>query len=292
MFSRRPLLGAVLASVMLALAAAGPALADSTTSSNWAGYAVHRAGLKFGRVFGTWTQPSASCTPGRRTYSAMWVGLGGYSTNAEALEQVGTEVDCTASGQVDSTAWFELVPAASKPISMKVSPGDVIAAAVAVNGHTVTVALDDITAHHTFLRTLHVRAVDVTSAEWILEAPSDCVSPTVCRTLPLTDFGVAGFGLAKAATRAGHVGAIADRAWRTTRIRLSPGSRHLVSLAGAGGSAGAATPSTLTLKGSSFKVRYSTLSAANPFSVTRRPALRVTRRPALREGRLLHPGRF
>ncbi len=55
-----------------------PASADSTQSSNWAGYAVHRRGVRFSKVIGTWTQPRATCTPGQATYSSVWVGIGGY----------------------------------------------------------------------------------------------------------------------------------------------------------------------------------------------------------------------
>jgi hypothetical protein len=282
---RLRLLGALLAAACVALVAAGPALADSTTSSNWAGYAAHRSGLKFTRVFGTWTQPSARCIAGRRTYSAMWVGLGGYSASSTALEQIGTEVDCTASGRVVSTAWFELIPAPSKPISMSVSPGDTIAAGVAVRGHTVTLGLDDLTAHHSFRRTLHAPAIDVSSAEWILEAPSDCTSPTACRTLPLANFGSATFGLAKAQTTLGHLGTIADPSWRATRIRLTPAGRQLVSLGARSGSAGAATPSGLMLQGSSFAVRFSALSGqSNPLASTRAASPRA--------GHLVHPTLF
>ena len=283
MSARLPLLASLLAMTWLALAA-GPALADSTTSSNWAGYAVHRSGVKFTRVFGTWTQPGASCVAGRPTYSAMWVGLGGYSASSAALEQVGTEVDCTASGRVASSAWFELIPAASKPISMLVSPGDSIAAGVTVHGHSVTLGLVDVTAHHSFQRTLHAGDIDVSSAEWILEAPSDCTSSTACRTLPLTNFGSTSFGLAKAESTRGHLGTITDPAWRATRIQLTPGARQLVSLDG-GGSAATATPSAPAAKGTSFSVRFSTLSAQGN-------ALLSTRRVAPRAGHLVHPTLF
>ena len=96
-----------------ALLFAPAALADSSFSSNWAGYAVHRPGISFRKISASWKQPSAACTKGEETFSAYWVGLGGFSLNAPALEQTGTEVDCGVSGKVVSTAWYELVPAAS-----------------------------------------------------------------------------------------------------------------------------------------------------------------------------------
>ena len=83
-----------------ALVAAPAALADSVQSSNWAGYAVHRGGVRFKRVTGTWRQPRVTCVGGRATYSSVWVGLGGYSESSQALEQIGSEVDCNARGRM------------------------------------------------------------------------------------------------------------------------------------------------------------------------------------------------
>ncbi len=116
----------------LALATAPAAAADATASSNWAGYAIHRAGVRYTRVLGAWKQPGATCVRGRQTFSAAWVGLGGYSTTSNALEQIGTEVDCSASGKVVSDAWYELVPAASRRIGLSVRPGDSMSATVSV----------------------------------------------------------------------------------------------------------------------------------------------------------------
>ena len=99
-------LGLMRSSIVIALIAAAcamtapAALADATNSSNWAGYAVHKPGVLFHTVSGTWRQPDAKCTPGAQSYSAFWVGLGGFSLNAPALEQTGTEVDCSISGKV------------------------------------------------------------------------------------------------------------------------------------------------------------------------------------------------
>ena len=104
--------------VAAALLLAPPALADTTQSSNWAGYAIHKSGVTFRKVAGSWTQPSATCTPGERTFSSVWVGLGGYDERSNALEQIGTETDCSASGRVVSSAWYELVPAPSRTIRM------------------------------------------------------------------------------------------------------------------------------------------------------------------------------
>ena len=97
--------------VAATLCAAPAALAKTTTNSNWAGYAVHYPGVSFRQVSGTWKQPNATCVPGQSTYSAVWVGIGGYKPTSHALEQIGTEADCNAAGNTVVSAWYELVPA-------------------------------------------------------------------------------------------------------------------------------------------------------------------------------------
>jgi hypothetical protein len=269
---RRLVIGCAAAAA--ALTAAPAALAETSMSANWAGYAIHRSGVRFRQVSAIWKQPSASCTPGIPTYAAMWVGLGGFSRSSNALEQIGTEVDCSASGKVISSAWYELVPDTSNVIHLGVRPGDVVSASVTVVGHEVVVALNDATRHKSFSKTLRHTAIDVTSAEWIVEAPSDCTSATACQTLPLADFGTINFALASAKSTKGQVGTISSPAiWGTTSIALSPGAHRFVSLQGAG-TAGAATPSPLASGGSAFNVSYQQRpgSQINPFFGSRRAA--------------------
>jgi Peptidase A4 family len=264
------------------LGAAAPAVADTTDSSNWAGYAVHRSGTSFTRVMGTWRQPRSRCSAGRRTYSSLWVGLGGYSVTSGALEQIGTEADCTSSGKVSSTAWYELVPDASRSIQMTVQPGDLITATVLVNGARVQLGLSDLSTKQTFLKTLTASAIDVSSAEWIVEAPSECYGITNCRILPLADFGSATFRQASAQAASGHVGSISDVGWDTTRIRLAPGGRRFVLDSRTGTTAGVASPSSLRAGGSAFDVKYSVVTVA-------RAALAATARAvSVSAGHLYH----
>src|SRR5207248_1041588 len=141
------------------LAAAPAALADTTDSTNWAGYAVQRPGVGFHTVRAAWTQPGASCRPGTESFSSYWVGLGGFNSDSPALEQIGTEVDCTRSGRTSSTAWYETVPAPSYPIFRPVSPGDRMAASVTVQGHTTTLVLRDLSRGWTFTKSLRIGTV-------------------------------------------------------------------------------------------------------------------------------------
>jgi hypothetical protein len=261
--------GLILATAV-ALTGAPAAFAESNTSQNWAGYAVHRSGVSFKEVSAAWKQPNVSCKPGNQTYSAMWVGLGGYNQSSAALEQIGTEVDCNSSGKVASSAWYELVPSPSNTIPHTVRPGDTMAAKVSVTGQKVVLGLADTTRHWSFTRTFHVSSVDVSSAEWILEAPSACISPTACAVLPLANFRHATFGFAKVKSTTGKTGTISSGNWGSTKITLSPGGRRYVVYNGSGTPAGAAKPSGLTASGSSFTLDYQTVSVqTQPFLAQR-----------------------
>lgn len=267
----------VIALIAATCAVSAPAaIADATNSSNWAGYAVHKPGVSFRTVSGTWRQPAAKCTPGVQTYSAFWVGLGGFSLNAPALEQTGTEVDCSISGKIVSTAWYELVPAASTPIRLVVRPGDLMRARVTVTGRQVVISLNDATRHTGFTKTLNASVIDVSSAEWIAEAPSQCVSLDSCQTLPLADFAPTKFDSATVRSSTGHLGSISDRKWSWTKINLTPGGRRFAAYNGNGPAAGAAAPSSLLPGGHAFSVSWALASAqGNPFVQDRRAAIRA-----------------
>jgi len=92
----------------------------TTTSTNWAGYAITDR-KPFTSATGRWVQPAVSCADLSPTYSAFWVGLGGYSGNS--LEQIGTETDCTANGRATCISFmhaperFGSVPATRLPHS-------------------------------------------------------------------------------------------------------------------------------------------------------------------------------
>jgi hypothetical protein len=259
----RTLLLGLLTVVALALAPAAPAAAASAgtdTSSNWSGYVAHERGLRFRYVTASWTQPRAACSAGSASDSSVWVGLGGYKLGSDALEQIGTELDCRASGRASSSAWYELVPAASRTIHLTIRPGDRIQASVRVIGPRVTVTLADRTTHRSFSKTVRDPSADVGSADWIVEAPSECVDLNSCETLPLADFGSVRIVGASANTAGGRHGSIASRMWRTTKITLKAGGRQYATF----GQYGTATPSALADAGTAFEVDYAQSSARPP----------------------------
>jgi len=242
--------------VAVAPSGAGAAVARQATSSNWAGYAVSRSGTRFHKVTGSWVQPAATCTPGRRGFSAYWLGLGGFHRSPRALEQIGTEADCQSRGRPFYLAWYEIVPAAPVTIAMTVRPGDSMSASVTVKGSSIAVRLINRTRGRQFIAHLRASRVDAASAEWVVEAPSACVRAR-CRTLPLANFGSAAFSQTLATTTGGHRGTITDPAWTATAIELRAGARgslggRFVSDSGANG----ATPGHPTAAGDGFTVTY------------------------------------
>lgn len=255
-------------SLALALSA-GSAMA-ATISSNWAGYAA--LNKKFRHVQATWVQPKLDCTAGSRAYSAYWVGIGGYSETSQALEQTGTEADCGINGSVTDFAWYELVPAGMVTVGkIKVHGGDLMTASVEVRGDAVKIHLSDNTTHHVFTRTLPMRkpGPDVTSAEWIVEAPSVCNAFGECEVLPLANFGTTNFTDATVTSKSGLTGPINDPAWTTSEIDMESGGRGLGGPHFFGGAVqtGAAT-GALGAGGDAFAV---TFAAASPQTGTTGP---------------------
>jgi hypothetical protein len=249
--------------------AAGTAYASelpSQTSTNWAGYAAITGpstsdyAKHFTHVSGTWIEPTAACTAAKPTFSAFWVGLGGYKETSKALEQVGSEADCTASGQVSYYAWYEYVPLGPNTIhKIRVNPGDEITATVGAKRDRATITLTDVTTGVSFKHTKRMRSPkpDVSAAEWIAEAPSAC-NQNRCTPLALTNFGSLTFTNATA-TSVGidglQTGGIDDSAWIYGAIDLdSNNSRSRFNRI----EPSEATTGNLAATGDSFSVTYGT----------------------------------
>jgi Peptidase A4 family len=243
-----------LAVTALALSLPAGASAATSISSNWAGYVVRpSAGKRMRSVSGTWVEPAVNCTAGQASYSAVWVGLGGYRQNASALEQIGTDSDCTRGGRAVYSSWVELLPAAPLALRLKVHPGDRITASVTVIGSDATLGIRNLSTGARTMRTLRLSNIDVSSAEWIVEAPSDCLSNGNCRTLPLADFGRVKFTNATA-TIGASTSTIPGGSWGTTALELE-GTTAVA--AGDGTTLALATPSNPSRADGSFAVTYS-----------------------------------
>lgn len=161
---------------------------SSTTSSNWAGWAVTGVRGSVSDVKGSWIVPTVTgCVAGTHTYSSFWVGIDGYSSNS--VEQTGTDSDCNGATP-QYYAWYEFYPKPSHSISgLSITPGDVISAEVSFSAGKFTVKIVDTSTGHSFSTSASVKA-QRTSAEWIAEAPS-----SITGVLPLSNFGTVSFGI-------------------------------------------------------------------------------------------------
>jgi hypothetical protein len=178
--------------------AAGP-VANGSQSGNWSGYAA--GGGTHTSVSALWVQPAAICTADDPT--AFWVGLDGASETDQAVEQIGTTVDCT-SGSPVYFAWYELFPAKYIPYSNPVDPGDnMFASATYTGGGYYDLELIDYTLGWTENNSYYDPGRANSSAEIIAEAPLGGSN--------LADFGSVGFsgstidGRSLAAAGAGSV---------------------------------------------------------------------------------------
>jgi hypothetical protein len=155
---------------------------NSSTSSNWFGYnagALERHTL-FHSITGVWTVPTATQhTAGQAEDSADWIGIGGGCVNTgctvtdSTLIQTGTEQNVAANGTASYSAWWELVPAPSISVSMKVQPGDEMRASIVekvANSDVWKITLQDVTRGEKFTKTVPYTSTHGT-AEWIEETP-------------------------------------------------------------------------------------------------------------------------
>jgi hypothetical protein len=125
---------------------------------------------------------------------------------------------------------------------------------VAVSGRRVVIRLRDVTRGTAFVRTLTARAVDTTAAEWIVEAPSECIAGH-CRVLPLSSIGATTFTGARATSATGHTGPIGDPLWAHTAIDLQSDGPWFGGPAQPDRATGAsATSGALSASGDSFTV--------------------------------------
>jgi Peptidase A4 family len=224
---------------------------------NWSGYAAvsgtteavpsAESPLTFGDVTGSWTQPKARCVKGRPDAAAFWVGIGGFNEDSSTLQQLGTTAQCSSRGVATYFVWWEIVPAPEVRVPIKVRPGDRVTAAVLVKGSKVTMSIKNATRRTRFSTTVTVsQPLDVSSAEWIAEAPTACTPAGACEVLPLTNFGSVTFRNA-AATANKASGTITGPAWLATPLQLIPDP----SAGGAG-----ASPGALSADGRSFRVAW------------------------------------
>jgi hypothetical protein len=221
------------------------------TTSNWAGYTLTNpdptAPMAFTAVSGKWTVPKLKCDEtAEDDHAAFWVGLGGYVDGTQALEQIGTWSDCNLQGPPSYFAWYELVPGPALSFAMKIEPGDTLTASVSVDTHQhVTLTLTNLTRHTVAIARQRDQMVDLSSAEWIAEAPTFC-NLSSCAVEPLANFGSVAMSNLRA-TANGKSGTVTSTGWNATPLEIAPHT---------GTSPGTCTPTSLAGDGSSFAVSF------------------------------------
>ena len=240
--------------------------AAKESSTNWAGYAVMspdpNAPTSFTSVTATWTQVAASCSTGdANAASAFWVGLGGYATTSQALEQIGTDSDCSSSGNPTYYAWYELVPDPPVNLKVKINAGDTLTTSVNVSGSTVLLQMINRTRGWRFTKRVTTSDLDLTSAEWIAEAPSSCTRAG-CTPVPLANFGSVAYSRIATIGNA-HPGTLTDPSWTAVPIQLIPDARRGGFFPGPeqgfitrNSNAGTSAPEELTADGRGFTLSW------------------------------------
>jgi Peptidase A4 family len=199
----------------------GAIFAPIAVSSNWSGYAATKpAGGRFTRATGAWRVPRVSCRAGTGTSVAFWVGIGGFSARSPSLQQLGVSADCSPAGDATYRVWTEIVPAPPTFLTMRVGPGDRMSATVTVTGRAIGLTIANLTRKTRYAtRVVSKRALDVSSAEWVAEAPSLCRTISVCEVVPLSNFGTVTFD-SVAAEAGANRGTLSSRSWSIERIAL------------------------------------------------------------------------
>jgi hypothetical protein len=198
----------------------------TTASSNWAGYVAVRSKVTFRFVASHFYVPYLDCagvTAKNPTYSSHWVGLDGFLSGSNTVEQTGILAACypDSSNVITPTyvAWYEKYPNPPVYSGITVRPGDAVTASVYFNGKTKAFIfnLADGTngQHFTVAAKCPVGSTCArSSAEVISEAPSDGTN-----VLPLADYQAASYaGTSLTDTTGKKKGGLLSTYWDDYRI--------------------------------------------------------------------------
>ena len=162
----------VVNTVAVAAAALSQVPRSEVQSQNWSGYVATPGPYTAASV--NFTVPSLDPgAPGQGMLSE-WVGIDG-ADNGSLIQAGVTEVpDPGTTAGFDLFAWWEVLPAANQPImSVTVSPGDQVSITIwQVSGTSWDIRLTDTTNGQSYTQDVDYTGPG-TSAEWIVEAPTD-----------------------------------------------------------------------------------------------------------------------
>lgn len=155
-------------------------------STNWSGYLA--ANGTFTGVSASWTATLATGNGSTTSADSTWIGIGGVTSND--LIQVGTQNIISASGQVSTSAFYELLPNSSQTVpGVTVSEGDSMTASLTeISSGQWTVTITDKTDGESWTTSI-AYVSSLSSAEWIEEDPSFISG----RLIPFDNFHEAAF---------------------------------------------------------------------------------------------------
>jgi hypothetical protein len=146
------------------------------SAHTWAGYVVEAPQGSVDNVTGSWIIPSVRCNAGSESHVLFWVGIDGWNTPNETVEQIGTRSDCS-NGSPNYYAWYEfwpLQPNTMRIYNITLRPGDSIRASVSGNPTTKSFAMiitDLATGNSSHVKGEY-QSARLATAEWIVEAPN------------------------------------------------------------------------------------------------------------------------
>ena len=213
---------------------------NQNTSHNWSGYAA--TGGTYTDVSGTWTVPQFTAD-GPSGIDAAWVGIGGV--RSRDLIQAGTQQTVSGSGRTQYEAWIEMLPRSSRPVPLRVHPGDSITVDISEQSTDQwLIHFSNNTTGQTY-DTTQTYTSSHSSAEWVEEAPSAGRGAV----LPLDNFGTILFS-SGSTVKNGQTVNIADSGARA------------ITMVGSNDQA-LAVPSPLGSDGASFSVARTDAPATN-----------------------------
>jgi hypothetical protein len=225
----------------------GAAASSSGRSPRWVGYGIYPAqGSTVSCVEGSWIEPKPQCPKLGNSEAFIFVGIDGLAsldgTADPTLEQVGTHVQCF-NGRATHFAFHEVMPSSkyTVPISgFTVGGGDRIWAMITVSGSRFTFTIKNLTHPQSFSTSTTLKTAPRSVADWAVgqAVKAGCDSCSI----DLVPFGDVTFTGAYV-TVAGHRAPIIDPVWYVSRFDLF-------------GDASAATVSSLSVSGTSFKATW------------------------------------
>ena len=171
----------------------------TSQSSNWSGYAA--MGGPYTVVKGSFTVPSISAGAFGNQQTAEWIGVDGTSTDDPSLIQAGVDEhpDPADPATGDVQPWWEVLPATVTNItSVNVKVGDTVTVTIwELSGTSWAINLTDNTDNQSFTTPPEQYSGPGSSAEWIVEATTEC--RLRCRTVALAPYsppvGFSGLGM-------------------------------------------------------------------------------------------------